>query len=203
MEFHEKLQILRKERGLTQDDLAKELYVSRTAVSKWESGRGYPSIDSLKEISSYFSVTIDELLSGDKLLSIAEKENKSNLRNICDLMIGMIDLGAILLIVLPLYPNVINESIYSVNLFNYISVTSFNYIVYWMMFLALIITGIAKIVFAKSELFNCNKVMSGISMGIGSVVVLFLGITREAYAVTMAFLLLMIKGIILSKYIKI
>lgn len=203
MEFHEKLQILRKERGLTQDDLAKELYVSRTAVSKWESGRGYPSIDSLKEISSYFSVTIDELLSGEKLLSIAEKENKSNLRNICDLMIGMIDLGAILLIVLPLYPNVINESIYSVNLFNYISVTSFNYIVYWMMFLALIITGIAKIVFAKSELFNCNKVMSGISMGIGSVVVLFLGITREAYAVTMAFLLLMIKGIILSKYIKI
>lgn len=203
MEFHEKLQILRKERGLTQDDLAKKLYVSRTAVSKWESGRGYPSIDSLKEISSYFSVTIDELLSGEKLLSIAEKENKSNLRNICDLMIGMIDLGAILLIVLPLYPNVINESIYSVNLFNYISVTSFNYIVYWMMFLALIITGIAKIVFAKSELFNCNKVMSGISMGIGCVVVLFLGITREAYAVTMAFLLLMIKGIILSKYIKI
>ena len=76
MEFHEKLQELRKNRGMTQEELAAVLYVSRTAVSKWESGRGYPSIDSLKEISKFFSVSIDDLLSGEKLLSIAEKENK-------------------------------------------------------------------------------------------------------------------------------
>ena len=55
MEFNEKLQELRKSRGLTQEELAKELFVSRTAVSKWESGRGYPNIDSLKEISRFFS----------------------------------------------------------------------------------------------------------------------------------------------------
>ena len=61
MEFHEKLQILRKNRGMTQEELAEALFVSRTAVSKWESGRGYPSIDSLKEISGFFSITIDEL----------------------------------------------------------------------------------------------------------------------------------------------
>ena len=58
MEFHEKLQELRKKRGLTQEELADALYVSRTAISKWESGRGYPSIDSLKEISGFFSVSI-------------------------------------------------------------------------------------------------------------------------------------------------
>ena len=91
MEFHEKLQELRKSRGLTQEELAEELYVSRTAISKWESGRGYPSIDSLKEISNYFSVTIDELLSTDKLLSIAEKENRANLRGMCDLLFGLLD----------------------------------------------------------------------------------------------------------------
>lgn len=56
MEFHEKLQELRKQRGMTQEELATALYVSRTAVSKWESGRGYPSIDSLKAISGFFSV---------------------------------------------------------------------------------------------------------------------------------------------------
>ena len=61
MEFNEKLQQLRKRRDLTQEELADQLYVSRTAVSKWESGRGYPNIDSLKAISKYFSVTIDEL----------------------------------------------------------------------------------------------------------------------------------------------
>ena len=47
MEFNEKLQSLRKNKGLTQEELAEALYVSRTAISKWESGRGYPSIDSL------------------------------------------------------------------------------------------------------------------------------------------------------------
>ena len=82
MEFHEKLQELRKSRGLTQEELAEALFVSRTAISKWESGRGYPSIDSLKEISRYFSVSIDELLSGDQLVLIAEKENKSNLNGL-------------------------------------------------------------------------------------------------------------------------
>ena len=55
--------------------------MSRTAVSKWESGRGYPSIDSLKQIASFFSVTIDDLLSREKLLSIAEKENQSNAKS--------------------------------------------------------------------------------------------------------------------------
>ena len=82
MEFNEKLQGLRKNKGLTQEELAEALYVSRTAISKWESGRGYPSIDSLKDISKFFSVSIDDLLSGEKLLSLAEKENKSNIKNI-------------------------------------------------------------------------------------------------------------------------
>ena len=50
MEFNEKLQELRKGKGLTQEELAQEIFVSRTAVSKWESGRGYPNIDSLKDI---------------------------------------------------------------------------------------------------------------------------------------------------------
>ena len=55
---------MRKNRGLTKEELAQVLYVSRMAISKWESGRGYPSIDSLKEISNYFGVTMDDLLFG-------------------------------------------------------------------------------------------------------------------------------------------
>ncbi len=90
MEFGEKLQELRKNKDMTQEELAEALYVSRTAISKWESGRGHPSIDSLKEISRFFSVSIDELLSAEKMVSIAEKENRDNIRYICDMLLGII-----------------------------------------------------------------------------------------------------------------
>ena len=65
MEFNEKLQQLRKQNNMTQEQLAEKLYVSRAAVSKWESGKGYPNIESLKAISKLFSVSIDDLLSGN------------------------------------------------------------------------------------------------------------------------------------------
>ena len=115
MEFNEKLQQLRKSKGLTQEELAQALYVSRTAVSKWESGRGYPSIDSLKDISAYFSVTIDDLLSGEKLIRIAEVENRGNIRRICDLLYALADLLSLALILLPLYPRTVEGYVYSRN----------------------------------------------------------------------------------------
>ena len=76
MEFHEKLQQLRKQKGLTQEELTEHLHVSRTAVSKWESGRGFPNIDSLKAITAFYSVSLDELLSGEEILSISENDHK-------------------------------------------------------------------------------------------------------------------------------
>ena len=202
MEFHEKLQALRKDRGLTQEELAEALYVSRTAISKWESGRGYPSIDSLKEISRYFSVTIDELLSSDTLLSIAEKENKANLQNMCDIIFGMIDICSFMLIALPLYPNKVNGYIYSVNLLEYTQTTKLNYLLFWIMYVSLVVLGIIKLLLAKFRSAKYAPAMTGISMILGIVLVLFLSVTREAYAVVVAFLLLVIKGILLFKCTK-
>ena len=158
MEFNEKLQELRKNRGLTQEELAEALYVSRTAVSKWESGRGYPSIDSLKQIASFFSVTIDDLLSGEKLLSIAEKENQSNVRNMCDLIFGIVDLFSFLLVVLPLYPKSIDEYIYAVNLLAYTQTTLFNILTYWIMYIALILVGTVKIILTKIRIQKGQKI---------------------------------------------
>ena len=202
MEFHEKLQELRKNRGLTQEELAEALFVSRTAISKWESGRGYPSIDSLKEISNYFGVTIDDLLSGDRLLSIAEKENKSNIRNMCDLLFGIVDLLSFTLIVLPLYPNPVDGYVFSVNLFLYTETTSFNRLVYWIMFVALIVIGVVKILLTQLKIEKGHKIMTGSSMGLSILTVLFLAMATEPYAITVAFLLLIIKGVLLLKYIK-
>lgn len=152
MEFHEKLQELRKSRGMTQEELAAALFVSRTAISKWESGRGYPSIDSLKEISRYFSVSIDDLLSGEQLILIAEKENKSNLNSVCDLLWGFVDLLSLMLIFLPLYPKPVNGYIYSVNLFEYVDNNKWIITIYWIMFITLTIIGIVKILMVYFKL---------------------------------------------------
>lgn len=203
MEFHEKLQELRKSRGLTQEELAEVLYVSRTAISKWESGRGYPSIDSLKEISNYFSVTIDELLSSEKMLSLAEKENKANLRSMCDLLFGLLDICSFILIFLPFYPNRVNEFVYSVNLFEYTQITSLNRLLYWMIFISLIAAGVIKLLLNKLGMERYNRIMTGLSMVISVLAVLLLAMTRESYAVVVAFLLLAIKGCLLFKYAKI
>ena len=142
MEFGEKLQELRKNRGLTQEELAEALFVSRTAISKWESGRGYPNIDSIKGISKFFAVSIDDLLSGEKLMSIAERENKSNIRSLCDLLFGMIDILTIALVILPLYPNTIGADIDTVNLLAYTQTIPFIRWSYWILFTALILAGV-------------------------------------------------------------
>ena len=202
MEFHEKLQELRKNKGITQEELAEVLYVSRTAISKWESGRGYPSIDSLKEISNYFSVTIDDLLSSEKLLSIAERENKSNLQRMYNFLFGILDICSFILIVLPFYPNMVNGFVYSVNLFSYTQTTMLNRLLYWIMFIALVIIGIIKLLLTKFGIERCNKIMTGVSMAISILSVLFLAMTRETYAVIVVFLLLVIKGVLILKHTK-
>lgn len=105
MEFSEKLQELRKARSLTQEQLAEALYVSRTAVSKWESGRGYPSIDSLREVSRFFSVTIDELISPDEVVSAAQAEKRSFAHGYTSLVCGLLDVLPALLLVVPVFGN--------------------------------------------------------------------------------------------------
>lgn len=202
MEFHEKLQELRKSKGLTQEELAEAICVSRTAISKWESGRGYPSIDSLKEISTYFSVTIDDLLSGKKLLSLAEKENKSNIRNICGLLFGLVDVCSFILIVLPLYPNIIDGYVYSVNLFSYTEASLWIRIAYWSFFISLILFGFVKILLVKIKPEKDYSFMTNLSMVLNILLVVFLALTKETYAIIVAFMLLVIKTVLVLKTVK-
>ena len=202
MEFNEKLQELRNSRGLTQEELAEALFVSRTAISKWESGRGYPSIDSLKEISRYFSVSIDVLLSGDQLIMIAEKENKSNLNSVCDLLLGFVDLFSLLLIFLPLYTKPSNGYSYAVNLFGYVDNDAYIITTYWVLFVSLTIVGIVKILMTHFKFEKTKKAVDSLSIGLSVIAVLFLSMAKEPYAITVAFLLLFVKGVLLYKQAK-
>ena len=105
MEFNEKLQELRKSRSLTQEELAGALFVSRTAISKWESGRGYPSIDSLREISRYFSVTIDDLICSEEMISVAENEKKEFADKSLSLICNAMDILLAILLFIPAFGN--------------------------------------------------------------------------------------------------
>ena len=197
MEFSEKLQELRKSKGLTQEELAQAIYVSRTAVSKWESGRGYPSIDSLKAISAYFSVTVDDLLSGEKLISIAEKENQRNIRSLCDLLFGIADIMALTLAVLPLYPEFSAGGAYAVSLFAYRQVSAPIPAVHWILIALLFAAGCVKVLLTLRKCEKGQKAVTVLSVAVGTAAVFFLALTREPYATVMAFALLIVKCVLL------
>ena len=116
MTFGEKLKKLRTDNGLTQDELAEKTYVTRTAISKWESDRGYPNIDSLKAISKFFSVSIDDLLSSDEVLTIAEEDNKQQETRFKDLVYALLDLSIAMLLFLPFFAENTEGVIRSVSL---------------------------------------------------------------------------------------
>ncbi len=62
MNFSEKFQLIRRNKGMTQEELAEKLDISRQAVAKWESGQAYPDISNLIQISNLFNVTVDYLV---------------------------------------------------------------------------------------------------------------------------------------------
>ena len=76
MTFKEKLVILRKSKGLTQDDFASAVGVSRQAVYKWESGQSYPEVPKLLEMKLLFTISIDELLDDNYDLPMPEKKKR-------------------------------------------------------------------------------------------------------------------------------
>ncbi len=68
MNFSEKIKEIRKKQNLTQEQFAERIFVSRNAVAKWESNRGYPDIQNLITISELFGISLDDLIKNDKKL---------------------------------------------------------------------------------------------------------------------------------------
>ena len=66
MTFAEKLKSIRKQAGMSQEQLAEKLGVSRQAVTKWETDAGIPDIENIMAISALSDISIDELLSNEK-----------------------------------------------------------------------------------------------------------------------------------------
>lgn len=83
--FSKKLKELRIEKGITQDDLAQIIYVSRSAIAKWEQGRGMPNKESLTSLAKYFGVSESELLNEEDpvlIINNIEKDSKKSKKTI-------------------------------------------------------------------------------------------------------------------------
>lgn len=199
MEFNEKLQELRKQKGITQEELAKKLYVSRTAISKWESGRGYPNIDSIKAISKFFSITIDELLSTDEALMIAEEESKEKEKHFCDLAFGLLDFCFAMLLFLPFFAEIVDGRIKSLSLIALTFVQPYLKIAFFTVVISMILIGILTLALQNCKLFAWEKSKRIISLSIGAIAVFVFIISSQPYAAVFSFALLIIKALMLIK----
>ena len=200
MELNEKIQELRKQKGLTQEELAELLFVSRTAISKWESGRGYPSIDSLKALAKFFGVTIDALLSGEELLTIAEADTKQKEHQARDLVFGLLDCSAAMALFLPLFGQQAERMIRSVSLLALTEPSGYLTAAYFAAVLAITATGILTLALqnCRAAFWLRNKVkLSLLCNGVG--VFLFI-ISSQPYAAAFFFLFLTIKALMLIKW---
>lgn len=82
---------LRKEKNITQSDLADYLHITREAVSKWERGKNLPDVSLLQDISNYFNISVNELLNGERIINDTKRVNQTKI-------IGIIILTILILI---------------------------------------------------------------------------------------------------------
>ena len=199
MEFNEKVQLLRKQKSLTQEELAEALYVSRTAVSKWESGRGYPNIESLKAIAKFFDVSIDELLSGDELLTLAEDDARVRQIRIRDQIFALLDCGAALYFILPLFRQVINDYVQSVSLLQLTQVSSYLWTAYSASVISIIVFGLMMFLLQnwQNSFWSINKIR--LSLYLNLVGEFLYTISSQPYAAIFLLFILAFKVVILLK----
>ena len=192
MEFNEKLQELRKSKELTQDELAQAIYVSRTAVSKWESSRGYPNIDSLKALAKFFSVTVDELLSPDELIIAAEEEKQELIGKYTSLLCHVLDVFTALLLFIPIFGNGSDKQ--SVAMFALNDIQPWIKIIYAVVIGLTVLNGICGLIISRFDkpLWSKHRLITGITLSV--IACLLFIITRQPYAGVFCFSVLIIKG---------
>jgi len=199
MELNEKIQELRKQKGLTQEELAAALYVSRTAVSKWESGRGYPNIDSLKALAQFFHVTVDQLLSGEELLTLAQTDSRRKDTHYRDLVFGLLDCSCVMLLVLPLFGQRSHGVAEAVSLLSLTRTAPYLKAAFLAVVLGMSLWGVVTLALQNCRQSAWERSKRAVSMGLGAVSVLLFIVSQQPYAVALLFLFLGIKGLLLRK----
>lgn len=195
LELSKKIKQIRNDNKLTQEQFAEKMLVSRTAVSKWENGTCYPSIDSLKYMSKIFNISLDKLLSSEEILEIAKMENKSNISKYNGLLFCMLDIVRIIFIFLPLYSYKTNDYIYSVSLFNSNDLGTILKIIFMVIFIMFLILGIIELIFNFK---GNNKLLNKISIFLDVTSIFLLLFTKQPYVIALMFVIFIIKSIMLA-----
>ena len=199
MDFNKKLQALRKQKNLTQEELAQRLFVSRTAVSKWESGKGYPNIDSLKQIATFFDTTVDELLSTDEILDLAQSESTKAQTHLRDLVSGLLDIATSTLLFLPLFAqnsgNVIKES----SLLNLTAASPYLKITYLGLVCAVIFIGLLTLTLQSFEHPFWVKIKAPLSIILNLLCVVLFTLCRQPYPALLMLVFLAVKASLFFK----
>lgn len=200
MEFNEKLQELRKQKGLTQEELAEVLYVSRTAISKWESGRGYPNIESLRAISKCFSVTLDELLSSDEMLTIAEEDSKQKAKHFRDLLFGLLDCSVVIFLFLPFFGQKVEGIVQEVPLSLLATIEPYVKVSYFVIIIGMVLWGTLTLAFQNCQRAFWVRSKGKVSLGLSVVGALIFMMSSQPYAAVFIFMFLIIKALTLIKW---
>ena len=200
MDFQDKLKELRKNRGLTQEELAQALFVSRTAISKWESGKGYPNIDSLKAISKYFSVSLDDLLLTDEIITIAEEDGKQKERHLRDLVFGLLDCSIAMFLFLPFFGQRVDGVIQAVSVLMLTEEETYIKVPYLIIVFSMAVWGILMLALQGCQASFWLQKKDKVSLGLGAVGALFFMLSRQPYASSYLFLILVIQALMLIKW---
>ena len=201
MYFNEKLKELRKNKNITQDELAEKLYVSRTAVSKWESGKGYPSIETLKDLAKFYDISIDDLLSNDELIDISIDNMNKERKNHLYFMFGLFDLFVLLMLFIPLFGYDNGSQIISISLINP-NMSLLPKIIYYFVLGVIILMGLIILVLVYLDKEKLLRYLIIVSLILGVILVAAFLVTREPYAGITALSLGVIKAIMYIKYKK-
>ena len=198
MEFNEKLQELRKARSMTQEELAEALFVSRTAISKWESGRGYPNLDSLKEISKYFSISIDELICSEEIISVAQDDKKEFIDKYVSLICCTLDILQALMFLLPIFGNGLDSNS-SVSLYAITGIDTWIKTIFFCLVGLMFFNGIGGIIIRNFDKTDWNSRILVIGMVLSILGVAIFIMTRQPYAGIICLAVLVMKGLLIVK----
>ena len=177
MEVNKKIQKLRRENNLTQDQLAEKLGVSKTYIVRIENGKILPSLKDIKNIAKILDVNASDLTSFDDLIFIAESDNYNKSDRKTTLFFAILDILSISFIFMPFY--VKNNS--AMTLIELKPLSSLLYMAYLGLLIVSFIVGVLEIVFSANNKKSKLKNVKLISVIVYTFSILIFALSKQSY----------------------